>query len=129
MRTKRAPDRQYKSMTRQELQEKILTEIQRRDELAQKAQSIYRGAAEADHAYELAHARAFLKIREGTVPEKQAEALLLVADEKLTRKLAEAEAVACKDRLRAYESTISALQSLLKLEVMDYDAAKYGRTM
>lgn len=107
----------------------ILTQIQQRDELAQKAHAIYRAEAEADHAYELAHAQSYLKIREGTVAEKQAEALVMVADEKLTRRLAEAKAQACKDRLRAYESTISALQSLLKLEVMDYDAAKYGRTM
>lgn len=104
----------------------ILQNINDRDVLAQKAHGIYCEEAKTDHAYELAHAQSYLKIREGTVAEKQAEALLIVKEEKLARRLAEAKARACKDRLKAYESTISALQSLLKLEVMDYDHAKYG---
>ncbi len=104
-----------------------MTAINERDELATQAQSIYRHAAEADHSHDLAEAKAFLQV-DGAMELRKRQAVVLTDKQALTAKLAAAESAGTKDRLRAYESTISALQSLLRLEVMDFESVKYNRS-
>lgn len=113
-------------MTLEEIQSEILRNIKERDALAFGALSIYRRAAETDHALELAKAKSYLNV-EGTIEARKAQSVVLTDREALNAGLADAESKAMRDRLHAFESTISALQSLLKMEMLEMENLKYGR--
>lgn len=115
-------------MTKEEIQDALLSAIRERDTLASRAQEIYRKAAEAEHGYELAKAKAFVNV-DGAMELRKMQAVILTERESLNAKLADAEGAGVKDRLRAFESTISALQSLLRLEILDFESVKFNRSV
>src|SRR5262245_10680673 len=81
---------------------------QRSDELA----GLLEAAARADVNFKLAHARALLRADGDTVGEREAEAILAVADLARERRLAEAVGDAAKESIRSLRQQLSACQSV-----------------
>lgn len=77
-------------------------------ELARRAVS----AAEADAAYRVAHAQAYLMTSGKTVNERESQAMLECADERLAAKIAEAMVLGATEAARSYRAQLSALQTL-----------------
>ena len=69
-------------------------------------------AAEADVRYRLAYAKALLRADGDTVGEREAAALLTVADELAERKTTEAVADVCREAVRSLRDQLSAVQSV-----------------
>lgn len=74
-----------------------------------------RKAVEARNAYDLAKARALLKVKEGTVSEKAAQATLECEPQMIEARISEAHLDAMKMRLKAVEGSLSAIQTQCRL--------------
>lgn len=82
--------------------EKVTTEI------AQRA----RAAAEADVAYKLANAKAFLRAQGKTVGEREAEALQATENEYRDRRITEAILLGAQEAGRNYRAQLDAMRSI-----------------
>ncbi len=71
-----------------------------------------RAAAEADHAYKVAYAKAVLRVEGATVAERDAKALLECEQEHLDHKVADAVLLAAQEAGRSLRSQIDALRTL-----------------
>ena len=83
-------------------------------------------AAHAEHEYRLEKARQWMTVREGTVPERQAQVDGACADLRLVRDLAEAERMAALEALRSRRAQLSALQSLAAAHRAEAEHGRYG---
>lgn len=81
-------------------------------------------AVRADREYRLSRARAYLKSDGKTVSERDAEVELLVDEDRLTAKLAEGQAEACKQRLANLRQEMSALTSMVYLVRSESELAR-----
>ena len=81
--------------------------------------------ADAEHAYRLAKARAYLET-EGTVAEREAVVYGLVGDLRRARDLADGERLAALEAVRSRRTQLSALQSLLAAHRSEADFARTG---
>ena len=71
-------------------------------------------AADARTTYDTEYAKALLSQTEGTVKEKEAEAVLIVKDLMRAARIAEAQRDAYKERIKAIQAVLSVQQSLLR---------------
>ena len=71
-------------------------------------------AADARTTYDVEWAKALLSQTEGTIKEKESEAVLIVKDLMRSARIAEANRDAYKERIRAIEAVLSVQQSLLR---------------
>lgn len=71
-----------------------------------------RAAAEADVAFKLGHARAFLRTDAKTVGAREAEALLACENEYRDRKITEAVLLGAQEAGRNYRAQLDALRSI-----------------
>ena len=83
-------------MTTTQLQEGVLDAVQKRIELAQEAEKLYRADAEAEHAYLMAVARAYLQVDGKNADERKAQVHLIVDKVLFAHKIAEAQATLAK---------------------------------
>lgn len=83
------------------------------DELGYKLHDARRHAVNSEHDYRVAKAKALLAVDEGTVPEREAKALIAVADVRLRAKLADAELQILRDDLRVAETRIDVGRSVV----------------
>jgi hypothetical protein len=81
--------------------------------------------AEAEHAYRLAKARAYLET-EGTVAEREAVVYGQVGELRRARDLADGERQASLEAVRSRRTQLSALQSLLAAHRSEADFARVG---
>lgn len=81
--------------------------------------------AEAEHAYRLAKAVAYLET-EGTVAEREAAVYGVVGDLRRARDLADGERLAALEAVRSRRTQLSALQSLLAAHRSEVDFARTG---
>ena len=68
-------------------------------------------AARAEHAYKIGYARALLR-SEGTVAIREAQSLLMVEQEHLERKIADAKLLAAQETARTIRAQLDALRSV-----------------
>jgi hypothetical protein len=71
-------------------------------------------AADFRTTYDTEYAKAFLSQAEGTVKERESEAILIVKDLMRAARISEATRDAYKERIRAIEAILSVQQSLLR---------------
>jgi hypothetical protein len=83
------------------------------DELGFKLHDTERRAVNSEHDYVVAKAKALLAIDEGTVPEREAKALIATESERLKWKLAEAELKILRNDLRVAETRIEVGRSVV----------------
>ena len=83
-------------------------------------------AADAERAYRLEKAKAWLTIPSGTVPERQAQVDAAVADERHARDIAEGERLAALEALRSRRAQLSALQSIAAAYRAEAEHSRYG---
>lgn len=114
-------------MTLEELQAGILDTIVKRDELVTEARKQFIETAEAEHAYRLAQAKAYLKAEGKNADERRGQVDQMVDREMFAYKIADAKANGVKEALRAAADKINAYQSLLRLERTEMDALRYGQ--
>lgn len=115
-------------MNLEELQSAILAAIARRDELVTEAREKRRQSAEAEHAYKMGYAKALLQNTDGPNAEtRKARAELAVDAELFRHKLTEAESDGLKMAVAAKADEISALQTLIRLQMTELDALRYGQ--
>jgi hypothetical protein len=72
-------------------------------------------AVNARNAYDLAKARALLRAKEGTIPEKAAQVTLECEPQMMEARIAEAHLEAMKMRLKAVSDSLSAVQTKARL--------------
>jgi hypothetical protein len=70
--------------------------------------------AVAENDYRRAKAVAFLNLKEGTIPEKQARVDQVCERERLGAHIAEAEREACIERVKSLRAAVSAYQTLAR---------------
>jgi hypothetical protein len=107
---------------------RTLTRLSRRIAVASnKYVRACRTAAEKRTEYDVTWARQLLKAQGETVSERQSSTTILVKDEMLAARIAEGERDALKERLRALQSVLNAVQTRarmlsdeLKLSGKDY---------
>jgi len=114
-------------VTIDQIQAAILDAIARRDGLVDEAAKLYLSASEAEHAYRMAQARAYLKVEGKNADERRSQVDLIVDREMFERNLSEAKAAGIKEALAAEKDKISAFQTLLRLEMADIDAHRFGQ--
>ena len=83
-------------------------------------------AADAERAYRLRKAQAWLTVREGTVPERQAQVDAVCADERHARDIAEGERLAALEALRSRRQQASLLQSISAAYRAEAEHSRYG---
>lgn len=83
------------------------------DEISWKLKEAERKAANTEHVYRVEKAKALLAIDDGTVAERDAKALLQVADQRLSAKLAEAELRIVRSEVRIIEERIDVGRSVV----------------
>lgn len=83
------------------------------DELSFKLRDAERKAVNTEHVYRVEKAKALLAVDEGTVPEREAKALLAVADERLSAKLAAGELNILRRDLHVIETRIEVGRSVV----------------
>lgn len=96
------------------------------DEGVRTLASAAREVAEAEHAYRLAKAQAWIVIAEGTAKEREAQVDAATADERRVRDLAEASRLAALEALRSRRAQLSMLQSLAAAHRAEAEHARYG---
>ncbi len=114
-------------MTIEELQTGILDTIAGRDAMVTEARKLFIEAAEAEHAYRMAQAKAYLKAEGKNADERRGQVDQMVDREMFAYKIADAKANGVKEALRATADKINAYQSLLRLERMEAEAIHYGQ--
>jgi len=114
-------------VTIDQIQAAILDAIARRDELVKEAGSLYLAASEAEHAYRMAQAKAYLRVEGKNADERRAQVDQIVDREMRERNLSEAKAAGIKEALAAEKDKISAFQTLLRLQMTELDALRFGQ--
>jgi hypothetical protein len=92
------------------------------DELGYRLKAAEREAVKTEHTYRVEKAKALLQVDEGTVPEREAKSLLMVADQRLAAKLAAAElsilrkeTFICETRIQVGRSVVAILRTEAQL--------------
>ena len=83
-------------------------------------------AADAERAYRLQKAKAWLTVEAGTVPERQAQVDAAVADERHARDIAEGNRLAALEALRSRRQQASLLQSISAAYRAEAEHSRYG---
>ena len=83
------------------------------DELGHRLKAAEREAVTTEHAYRVAKAKALLAVDEGTVPEREAKALLATENERLSAKLAGAELSILRREISICETRIEVGRSVV----------------
>lgn len=89
------------------------------DELGYKLREAERKAVNDEHKYRVEKAKALLSVKEGTVPEREAQALLMVAEVRLAAKLAEADLRILRNEIRVAETRIDVGRSVVAVLRME----------
>jgi len=83
------------------------------DELGFRLKAAEREAVTKEHAYRVAKAKALLSVNEGTVPEREARALLATESERLAAKLAGADLSILRREISIAETRIDVGRSVV----------------
>ena len=83
------------------------------DDAGYRLKEAERKAVNTEHAYRVAKAKALLAVQDGTVPEREAQALLRVDAERLAAKLAEAELRILRSDIRILEARLDVGRSVV----------------
>jgi hypothetical protein len=94
------------------------------DELGYKLRDAERNAVNKEHLYRVAKAKALLAVDEGTVPEREAKALLATADARLSAKLAAAELSILRREISIAETRIEVGRSVVGVLRMEASLAR-----
>jgi hypothetical protein len=94
------------------------------DEAGYRLKDAERKAVEKEHAYRVAKAKALLKCQEGTVPEREATALLEVDAVRLAAKVAEADLRILRSDIRILENRIDVGRSVVGVLRMEANLAR-----
>ena len=84
-----------------------------------------RKAVESRNVYDIAKSRALLKIKDGTVAEKTAQATLECEPQMIEARIAEAHLDAMKTRLKSVSDSLSAVQTKARLLKTESDLNNY----
>lgn len=102
----------------------IIEAVERLDTAIEESMKWARKYGEAEHAYRLGKAKAYLEIRGGTIPERKARALVGLADEHREATIAGAMWEASKEAQRSRRAELSAAQSINNSAREDWYATK-----
>lgn len=94
------------------------------DELGYRLKTAEREAVNTEHRYRVAKAKALLAVEDGTVPEREAQALLATQDERLAAKLAAAELSILRKELGIAETRIEVGRSVVGVLRMEASLAR-----
>ena len=94
------------------------------DELGFRLKAAEREAVTKEHAYRVAKAKALLSVNEGTVPEREARALLATESERLAAKLAAAELSILRREIQIAETRIDVGRSVVGVLRMEASLAR-----
>jgi len=94
------------------------------DEAGYRLKDAEKKAVQAEHAYRVAKAKALLSVKDGTVPEREATALLEVDSVRLAAKLAEAELRILRSEIRILENRIDVGRSVVGVLRMEANLAR-----
>ena len=94
------------------------------DEAGYRLKDAEKKAVQAEHAYRVAKAKALLSVKDGTVPEREATALLEVESVRLAAKLAEAELRILRSEIRILENRIDVGRSVVGVLRMEASLAR-----
>ena len=83
------------------------------DELGFRLKAAEREAVNTEHAYRVAKAKALLAVDEGTVPEREAKALLATQDQRLAAKRAAGELSILRKEIQIAETRIDVGRSVV----------------
>ena len=94
------------------------------DELGFRLKAAERDAVTKEHAYRVAKAKALLSVKEGTVPEREASALLATQSERLAAKLAGADLSILRREIQIAETRIDVGRSVVGVLRMEASLAR-----
>ena len=94
------------------------------DELGFRLKTAEREAVTKEHTYRVAKAKALLSVDEGTVPEREARALLATEQERLAAKLAAAELSLLRREIQIAETRIDVGRSVVGVLRMEASLAR-----
>ena len=94
------------------------------DELGFRLKAAEREAVKTEHAYRVAKAKALLAVDEGTVPEREAKALLATEQDRLAAKLAAAELSILRREISIAETRIDVGRSVVGVLRMEASLAR-----
>ena len=94
------------------------------DELGFRLKAAERDAVTKEHAYRVAKAKALLSVKEGTVPEREASALLATQDQRLAAKLAAGELSILRKEIQIAETRIDVGRSVVGVLRMEASLAR-----
>ena len=94
------------------------------DELGFRLKAAEREAVTAEHTYRVEKAKALLRCQDGTVPEREAQALLATEGERLAAKLAEADLRILRNEIRVAETRIDVGRSVVGVLGMEASLAR-----
>ena len=94
------------------------------DELGFRLKAAEREAVTKEHAYRVAKAKALLSVKEGTVPEREASALLATQSERLAAKLAGADLSILRREIQIAETRIDVGRSVVGVLRMEASLAR-----
>ena len=114
-------------MTKEQIQQELLDAIGERDTLVESYQKHLVDQVNAEHAFKLAYATNMLKAEGKNSDQRDAFVTTTIAPQMLTYRLAEAMAKGVKEALTAKSDKISAFQSLLRAEMQEADALRFGQ--
>ena len=114
-------------MNKEQIQNELLDAIHERETLVESYQKHLVEAVNAEHAHALAHASNMLKAEGKNADQREAFVITAIAPQRLNYKLAEAMAKGVREALNAKADKISAMQSLLRAEMQEADALRFGQ--
>ena len=94
------------------------------DEWGFRLKAAEREAVKTEHRYRVEKAKALLSVDEGTVPEREAKSLLMVADQRLAAKLAAAELSILRREISIAETRIEVGRSVVGVLRMEASLAR-----
>ena len=94
------------------------------DELGFRLKAAERDAVTKEHAYRVAKAKALLSVKEGTVPEREASALLATQEQRLAAKLAAGELSILRKEIQIAETRIDVGRSVVGVLRMEASLAR-----
>jgi len=94
------------------------------DELGYRLKAAEREAVTKEHTYRVAKAKALLSVDEGTVPEREARALLATEQDRLAAKLAAAELSLLRREIQIAETRIDVGRSVVGVLRMEASLAR-----
>jgi hypothetical protein len=94
------------------------------DEAGYRLKDAEKKAVQAEHAYRVAKAKALLSVDEGTVPEREAKALLATESDRLAAKLAGAELSILRREIQIAETRIDVGRSVVGVLRMEASLAR-----